>query len=121
MPAMPLDPGDPRQLDRFRLVGRLGEGGQGIVYLADDSTGRQVAIKVLKTGADEKARERLAREMAAAQRVAPFCTARVIEASVEGARPYVVSEYVDGPSLLERVRAGGPLREGELDRLVVGT
>jgi serine/threonine protein kinase len=121
MPAMPLDPGDPRQLDRFRLVGRLGEGGQGIVYLAEDTAGRHVAIKVLKTGADEKARERLAREMAAAQRVAPFCTARVIEASVEGARPYVVSEYVDGPSLLQRVRAGGPLHEGELDRLVVGT
>ncbi len=121
MPTLQLEPADPRELGGFRLVARLGEGGQGIVYLGLDGSGRQVAVKVLKTGADEKARERLAREMAAAQKVAPFCTARVLGASVQGPQPYVVSEYVEGPSLAERVRTGGPLREGELDRLVVGT
>lgn len=121
MSALPLDPDDPRELGRFRIIGRLGEGGQGVVYLGEDGSGAQVAVKVLKTGADERARERLAREMAAAQQVAPFCTARVIEASVRGPRPYVVSEFVDGPSLLKRVSGGGPLRAGDLDRLVVGT
>lgn len=121
MPVSPLESDDPLELGRFRIVGRLGEGGQGIVYLGEDAAGTRVAIKVLKTGADEKARQRLAREMASAQQVAPFCTARVIEASVTGPRPYVVSEYVDGPSLLQRVETYGPLREGDLDRLVVGT
>src|ERR1700737_4772320 len=121
MSALPLDPDDPRELGRFRIIGRLGEGGQGVVYLGEDGSGAQVAVKVLKTGADEKARERLAREMVSAQQVAPFCTARVIDASVLGSRPYVVSEFVDGPSLLQRVSADGPLRAGDLDRLVVGT
>nr|BFE77676.1 hypothetical protein GCM10020093_002770 [Planobispora longispora] len=53
--------------------------------------------------------------------VAAFCTARVLTASVDGPRPYVVSEFVDGPSLDQRVKQGGPLRGGELERLVVGT
>jgi eukaryotic-like serine/threonine-protein kinase len=121
MPVVPLEPDDPHVLGRYRLVGRLGEGGQGIVFLGEDEVGRHVAIKVLKTGADQRARERLAREMISAQRVAPFCTARVLESSVDGSRPFVVSEFVDGPSVQQRVAEHGPLREGELDRLVVGT
>jgi serine/threonine protein kinase len=120
MPVVPLEPDDPHVLGRYRLVGRLGEGGQGIVFLGEDEAGRHVAIKVLKTGADQRARERLAREMISAQRVAPFCTARVLESSVDGSRPFVVSEFVDGPSVQQRVAEHGPLREGELDRLVVG-
>ncbi|GAA2093474.1 serine/threonine-protein kinase [Actinomadura alba] len=121
MPAVSLEPGDPRTLGRFRLLGRLGEGGQGIVYLGEGPTGARVAVKVLKTGADPRARDRLSREMAAAMRVAQFCTARVIDSSVDGPRPYIVSEYVDGPSLQERVTERGPLYDGDLDRLMVNT
>jgi hypothetical protein len=121
MAAASLEPGDPRVLGAFQLTGRLGEGGQGVVYLAHGPDGERVAVKTLKADVDPRARERLARELAACERVASFCTARVICSSIEGPHTYVVSEYVAGPSLQERVEREGPLREGELDRLVVGT
>jgi serine/threonine protein kinase len=118
----PLRPEDPSQLGRFRLIERLGEGGQGIVYLGEDpNNNRRVAVKVLKTGADAEARARLAHEMAAAQRVRPFCTARVIDFSFDGARPFIVSEFIDGPSLYNHVLDNGPMRDGELERLLVNT
>ncbi|WP_433432405.1 serine/threonine-protein kinase [Nonomuraea sp. CA-141351] len=108
-------------LGSFQVVARLGEGGQGIVYEGRSASGARVAIKVLKGGTDRDTRRRLARELESAQRVAPFCTARVLEAAPDGPVPYVVSEFVAGPSLQERVRAGGPLRNGDLERLAVGT
>ncbi|WP_171074776.1 serine/threonine-protein kinase [Nonomuraea basaltis] len=118
--AAPLTPDDPASLGGFRLAGRLGEGGQGVVYLAHSPDGRPVAIKLLNTG-DKETRVRLARELDALESIASFCTARVLDASTDGPRPYVVSEYVDGPSLADRVRERGPLGGGELERLVVGT
>ncbi|MET7330752.1 serine/threonine-protein kinase [Nonomuraea sp. NPDC005650] len=121
MPAGPLEPGDPRVLGAFQVVARLGEGGQGIVYEGRSPSGDRVAIKVLRGGADPDTRRRLARELESARRVAPFCTARVLAAEPDGSVPYVVSEFVAGPSLQERVRAGGPLRDGDLERLAVGT
>ncbi|MEV4106033.1 serine/threonine-protein kinase [Nonomuraea sp. NPDC049695] len=116
----PLASEDPPRLGEFELLGRLGEGGQGIVYLARDPVGQQVAVKVL-IRADAEARARLARELAAVESVAPFCTARVLTAVPDGPRPYVVSEFVDGPTLAERVHEHGPLHGGELERLAVGT
>src|SRR6185369_11809319 len=65
--------------------------------------------------------ERLARELDAIHQVQPFVTAGVIEASAEGDRRYVASEFIDGPSLQERVDEQGPLSEGDLQRLAVGT
>ncbi|GAA3069476.1 serine/threonine-protein kinase [Streptosporangium carneum] len=120
MAATPLTPDDPPRLGAFRLAGRLGEGGQGVVYLGHAPDGEPVAVKLL-FGGDPETRARLSRELAALESVAPFCTARVLAASVDGPRPYVVSEFVDGPSLQERIRERGPLRDGELERLVVGT
>jgi hypothetical protein len=117
----PLEPDDPRTLGGFRISGRLGEGGQGVVYLGHAPDGAPVAVKVLKTGLDPVVRARLARELDVLRGVAPFCTARVITAMVDGREPYVVSEFVDGPSLQQRVAASGPLRGGELERLAVGT
>ncbi|WP_211591621.1 serine/threonine-protein kinase [Microbispora sp. H10836] len=117
----PLEPDDPRTLGGFRISGRLGEGGQGVVYLGHAPDGAPVAVKVLKTGLDPVVRARLSRELDALRGVAPFCTARVITAVVDGREPYVVSEFVDGPSLQQRVSASGPLRGGELERLAVGT
>ncbi|MFC4060105.1 protein kinase [Planomonospora corallina] len=120
MTATPLTPDDPAGLGAYRLAGRLGEGGQGVVYLAHTPGGEPVAVKLLFRG-DAESRARLARELSALESVAPFCTARVLDASVDGPRPYVVSEFVDGPSLDQRVKRDGPLRGGELERLVVGT
>ncbi|WP_433351325.1 serine/threonine-protein kinase [Microtetraspora malaysiensis] len=121
MPAGPLEPGDPRVLGDFEVVGRLGEGGQGIVYEGWSRSGERVAIKVLRSSADPASRRRLARELQSALRVPPFCTARVLAAETDGAAPYVVSEFIAGPSLQDRVREQGPLREGDLDRLVIAT
>ncbi|MCD0448254.1 protein kinase [Actinocorallia sp. API 0066] len=118
-----LRPDDPRELGRFPLVERLGEGGQGIVYLGrDPETSDLVAVKVLKAADDAEARERLEREMNAAMQVRlQYCIARVIGFDFEGARPYIVTEYVDGPSLFERVAESGPLRGGDLERLLIFT
>jgi eukaryotic-like serine/threonine-protein kinase len=119
----PLETGDPRTLGRFELLARLGEGGQGIVYLGHGpGPGEErVAVKVLRSTADASVLERLARELDAIHHVQPFVTASVIEASTDGERRYIVSEFIDGPSLQERVDTRGPLPEGELQRLAVGT
>ncbi|MFC5817651.1 serine/threonine-protein kinase [Nonomuraea harbinensis] len=118
--ATPLTPGDPAELGGYRLAGRLGEGGQGVVYLAHSEAGEPVAIKLLSTG-DRETRARLARELAALEGIASFCTARVLAASTDGPRPYVISEFIDGPSLFERVRDRGPLAGGDLERVAIGT
>jgi serine/threonine protein kinase len=123
MPSKPLEPGDPLSLGRFELIGRLGEGGQGVVYLGRGTNPgeERVAVKVLRSTVDATVMQRLARELDAIHQVQPFVTAGVIEASAEGDRRFVVSEFIDGPSLQERVDARGPLPEGELQRLAVGT
>src|SRR5580658_9835705 len=123
MPPKPLEPGDPIRLGRFELLGRLGEGGQGVVYLGR-GTGpgeERVAVKVLRSTVDPMVLERLGRELDAIHQVQPFVTARIIEASADGERRFIVSEFIDGPSLQERVDAQGPLNEGNLQRLAVGT
>jgi eukaryotic-like serine/threonine-protein kinase len=123
MAPKPLETGDPRVLGRFELLARLGEGGQGIVYLGrGPGPGEErVAVKVLRSSVDASVLQRLARELDAIHKVQPFVTARVIEASTEGELRYIVSEFIDGPSLQERVDSRGPLPEGDLQRLAVGT
>ncbi|WP_214321504.1 serine/threonine-protein kinase [Nonomuraea sediminis] len=113
----PLRPGDPAEVGGYRLLRRLGSGEQGVVYLGEGPAGR-VAVKVLRAdGVDARARERLAREIEAARRVAPFCVARIVDADPLGDSPYLVSEYVEGPSLAEvGARAGA-----DLQRLAVAT
>ncbi|MDL4816055.1 ABC transporter substrate-binding protein [Actinomadura opuntiae] len=119
----PLRPGDPDRLGAYRLTGLLGEGGQGAVYLAEDEPGHRVAVKLLhaRFSADPKARSRFAAEVAVAQRVEAFCTARILDSDVEGDRPYIVSEYIDGPPLSAALAQGGPRRGADLDRLAIGT
>ncbi|WP_030166840.1 serine/threonine protein kinase [Spirillospora albida] len=121
--AAPLEPGDPRALGQYEVVGRLGAGGQGAVYLGKAPNGEYVAVKLLhaQMANDPAARARFTREVAAAQKVEPFCTARVIEADVQGEQPYVVSEFIDGPSLHDVVAHNGPLGAAELERLAIGT
>lgn len=122
MPA-PLRPHDPTRLDGYTLIGRLGEGGQGVVYLADAPDGERVAVKLLRAdlAGDPDARSGFSREVAAAQQVARFCAAQILDARIDGHQPYVVSEYVDGPSLHQLVATDGPRRGGTLDRLAINT
>jgi hypothetical protein len=119
----PLLPGDPVQLGEYRLAGRIGRGGQGTVYLARPASGEPVAVKVLAAEwtRDQLARTRFAREVAAAGKVAPFCTARILDAHLDGDQPFVVSEFIDGPSLQAVVATAGPLAGPALDRLAVAT
>ncbi|WP_182898592.1 serine/threonine-protein kinase [Microbispora sp. H10830] len=119
----PLQPGDPTRLGPFVLSGRLGEGGQGVVYFGQDQAGERAAVKLLhvKFSGDATARSRFARELRAAQRVASFCTARVLAADLEGDTPYIASEFIDGRSLRDAVEENGPLTGSGLERLAVGT
>ncbi|GAA0953698.1 WD40 repeat domain-containing serine/threonine protein kinase [Nonomuraea longicatena] len=105
--------GDPQRIGRYWLAGRLGSGGQGVVYEGYSEEGRRVAVKVLH---GDKAAQ-LAREVEAARRVAAFCTAALLEADLDGPRPYLVSEYVEGPSLRQAVASGRRFRDGDLHRL----
>ncbi|MDP9869650.1 MULTISPECIES: WD40 repeat domain-containing serine/threonine protein kinase [Streptosporangium] len=117
----PLLPSDPRQLGPYWLARRLGAGGQGVVYEAYDSLGGRVAVKALREDFITDAyRDQLRREVAALSRVASFCTARIIEADLDHVLPYLVSEYVPGPDLQNRVDKDGPYRPDDLHRLAVG-
>ncbi|MFI7439788.1 protein kinase domain-containing protein [Nonomuraea indica] len=119
----PLAADDPRRLGAYELLGRLGEGGQGVVFLGRSDSGEQVAVKLLHHAAvaDPEARTRFLREVSVAQRVARFCTAPVLHADLEGSRPYIVSEFVPGPSLRELVLNEGPRRGAALERLAIST
>ena len=99
---------DPRQVSVYRLLGRLGEGGQGVVFLAERPTGSPAAVKLLPPTTDPQVRSRFLKEVAAAQRLARFCTAQVLDAGIFERRPFIVSEYVSGPSLVEVVEQFGP-------------
>ncbi|MFI7424540.1 serine/threonine-protein kinase [Nonomuraea sp. NPDC049684] len=114
---------DPRRLGEYRLSRRLGQGGQGVVFLGHSAAGAQVAIKLLHASVSKDAdvRRRFLGEVEAVRRVAAFCTAQLLDADLDGDRPYLVSEYVEGPSLGEHVVAGGPRSGGSLDRLAIGT
>jgi predicted Ser/Thr protein kinase len=119
----PLQPEDPARLGPYTLIGRLGRGGYGVVYLAETADAERVAVKLLQTALAEAGgeRDRFAREAAAAKQVARFCTAQVLDADIAGDQPYIVSEYVPGPSLQALVAERGPLEGGALDRLAIGT
>lgn len=117
----PLSSHDPRSVGPYRLLGRLGAGGQGVVYLGQDGTGQRVAVKVINNlSPDPRAKSRFAREIAAARRVASFCTAQILFAEVDGDSPYVVSEFIQGPTLHRHVREQGPISGNALHRLAVG-
>ncbi|MEO3872446.1 PASTA domain-containing protein [Nonomuraea sp. B12E4] len=117
--AQPLRTGDPRRLGEYALSGRLGEGGQGTVFLGSRD-GEAYAVKLLHGPVgDEQAA--FLREVELAKHVARFCTAQVIDAGFDEGRPYIVSEYVDGPSLQREVALTGPRRGGALERLAVST
>ena len=120
----PLLDSDPVRVADYRLLGRLGSGGQGVVYLGEDETGRRVAVKLLRRAVAAGAGLTVAQftaEIEASRRVAAFCTARVLGTGEVGGEPYVVSEYVEGPTLAQRVAERGTLTGAELDRLAIGT
>ncbi len=117
-----LRPDDPTWIGRYRLMGRLGSGGMGVVYLAAALDGSQVAVKVLRPelADDPEFRRRFSREVAALTRVRVVGTVRVIEADTEAARPFMVTEYAEGPSLAEYIDSYGSLSPEMLFGLATG-
>ncbi|MGI5283725.1 protein kinase domain-containing protein [Nonomuraea polychroma] len=111
-----------RVIGGYALRRLLGRGGMGEVHLAATPTGGLAAVKVINPALarDPAFRRRFEREVAAARRVARFCTAPVLDAGIDGDVAYLVTEYVKGPDLAEVVRDQGPLSGGNLEALAVG-
>ena len=119
---MPATERLPRTLGPYRLQDRLGEGGMGVVHLAQAPDGSLVAIKVLNSRSeDTNARRRLAREVETMRRVHNTYVAEVLDADVTGEFPYIVTRFVNGPTLEQLVRARGPMSASGLRRLACGT
>ncbi|WP_031081707.1 serine/threonine-protein kinase [Streptomyces sp. NRRL WC-3549] len=107
----PLEAGEPRAVGGYRLIGRLGAGGMGRVYLGRSAGGRTVAVKVVHPhfALDEQFRARFRREVEAARRVGAQWTAPVLDADPDAPVPWVATGYVAGPPLSDAVTRHGPL------------
>lgn len=118
----PLGPDDPTIIGQYRLLGVLGSGGMGRVYLGRNSGGRTVAVKVVRPdlSGDTEFRTRFRREVAAARRVAGPYTVPVLDADLDTHRPWLATGFVSGLSLSDAVDGYGPLPEPALITLATG-
>ncbi|MGH3175196.1 MAG: serine/threonine-protein kinase [Streptosporangiaceae bacterium] len=120
--ARELQPDDPQSIGPYRLVGQLGQGGMGRVFLGVSPGGRPVAVKAIRAelAANPEFRARFGREVSAARRVSGVFTAQVVDADVDGPVAWMATAYVPGPSLAEAVDTHGPLPEASLLALAAG-
>jgi len=122
----PLRPDDPRRVGRYRLAGRIAgepaDPDSAGTFLSRLPDGAAVAVTLLgRTSApDAASRDRFSAEARAARRVAPFCTARILDAGFDADQPYLVSEFIEGPSLAEAAKAEGPVEAPVLAALAIG-
>jgi serine/threonine protein kinase len=107
---------------RYQLLGKLGRGGMGQVYLGRSPGGRQVAVKLIRPelAGDPDFRARFALEVATARKVSGIFTVPVVDAEVNGTQPWLVTAYVEGPSLAEAVNDRGPLPAASVLSLAAG-
>jgi len=106
----PLSPKDPKTIGDFTLIGRLGAGGMGVVYLASRKS-ESVALKVIRESLidDEVEAARFTREVVTLEKIQSPNVAEIIEAGVDDGRPWFAVEFVNGPNLSELVDDKGPL------------
>ncbi|MFD8213200.1 PQQ-binding-like beta-propeller repeat protein [Streptomyces sp. NPDC059697] len=118
----PLSTGDPESIGGYTLLGRLGAGGMGVVYLGVSASGRQVAVKLVRGpyAQEEEFRTRFRQEIGAARRVSGAFTAPVVDADPDADRPWMATLYVPGLNLAEVVEKDGPLSQRELRALGLG-
>ncbi len=111
-----------RTVGGYRLLERIGEGGMGVVHLAEDRHGQRAALKVLRPNVvgDDESRRRLAQEVDSLQHVRSDHVAEIVDADPWGEVPYVVTRYVPGESLHARVEESGPLPPDELEEVARG-
>jgi hypothetical protein len=119
----PLWPSDPQAVGPYTILGRLGEGAMGTVYLACDADGEKVAIKVVRRelARDDVFLRRFGEEARHARRVEATYTARVIAVVTATEHPYLVTEFIDGPTLAELVLRDGPLPPSAAKAVSIGT
>jgi serine/threonine protein kinase len=117
-----LGPDDPKQIGGYQLLGLLGQGGMGQVYLGHSPAGITVAVKIIKPehASDQDFLARFRREVEAAKRVSGAYTAGVLEAGPNDRPPWLVTEFVPGPSLAEAVAKAGRLPLDAVWRLAAG-
>ena len=120
--VQPLRRWDPEQIGPYSIIGKLGAGAMGQVFLARSAAGRLVAVKTIRVELAEEAgfRARFAREVAAASRVSGVFTAAVIEANPDADLPWVATAYVPAPSLSTLVKQAGPLPVAAVRWLAAG-
>ncbi|WP_017605919.1 serine/threonine-protein kinase [Nocardiopsis alkaliphila] len=120
--AAPLGAHDPRRLGPYRLLGRLGSGGMGTVYLARSRFGRLVAVKAVHPELADEAeyRQRFTREVNALRRVRSRFVPRFAGAAPGADTPWLATGHIAGPTLRRRVEKVRPLRDGALARLCAG-
>ncbi|MFC5749931.1 protein kinase domain-containing protein [Actinomadura rugatobispora] len=117
-----LQPHDPTRVGPYALDAKVGEGGMGAVYLGHGTDGRPVAVKVVRPelAGDRAFLARFNDECRNAERVASFCTAQVLDHGQDLGMAYMVTEYIEGPSLLQHIAENGTLSPGMLHGVAVG-
>ncbi|UXY23052.1 protein kinase [Streptomyces cynarae] len=110
MQITPLNPEDPVSLGDFELLGRIGQGGMGQVFLGESLGGEPAAVKVIKPSVvDSESRQRFSQEIEVLKTIWGPRIAAFLGADAEADKPWLATEYVDGPDLARHVKTYGPL------------
>ncbi|MEU4152940.1 serine/threonine-protein kinase [Streptomyces sp. NPDC026659] len=119
----PGRPGDPSRVGPYRIIGRLGSGGMGVVHAGLTADGLRVAVKVIHPAQaeDQEFRARFRREVQLSARVKGPCLVPLLAADTEAAEPWLATAYAPGPTLNQHLAGHGPLADGTLYAFATGT